>query len=341
MPRRRREGIPVAWFLGSGDVDRLFEREHVHLRECIDAVESSFREQGDGHVGILPRHILTADGEAAQPRSRALKLSASYLRRRGIMGASIYSTHYRPGDVDMWLLVFSGESGELAGILHGKTLSLWKTGATAAVAVRHLARADASRAALIGTGYYAKAQLRCLAADRSLTEVRCYSRDADNVARFVEWARATLRGPRILAAASAEEAVCGADIVVTITTSPHPVVQGAWLGEGTHVNAMGQHAPQARELDTGAIVNARVVVDAREQALQEKGELLIPIRERAIDASHIVGELGDVVAGRVQGRTRRDEITVFCSGGTAMEYMGLCELLVARAREAGLGQALD
>lgn len=175
----------MAWFVGSGDVDRLFEERHLDLRDCIDAVEASFREHGEGHVGVVPRQILTADGAAAHPRSRALKLSASYMRASRVMGASIYSTHFRPGDVDMWLMVFSGDSGALSGILHGKTLSLWKTGATAAVAVRHLARTDASRVAMIGTGYYAKAQLRCLAADRTLTEVRCYSRDAANVASFV------------------------------------------------------------------------------------------------------------------------------------------------------------
>jgi len=331
----------VAWFVGRGEIDRLFEEGHVRLGDCVDAVERSFREQGEGNVGVLPRQILTADGATPQPRSRALKLSASYMRDSRVMGASVYSTHFRPGDVDMWLMVFSGESGDLTGILHGKTLSLWKTGATAAVAIRHLARADAARVALIGTGYYAKAQLRCLAADRTLSEVRCYSRDAGKVASYVDWARATLSNTKVIAAASAEAAVRGADIVVTITTSPSPVVRGEWLAAGVHVNAIGQHAPEAREIDTAAIVKARVIVDAREQALQEKGEILIPLREGAIAQSHIVGELGEVVAGRVKGRSRDDDVTVFCSGGTALEYMGLCELLIARARDAGLGKELD
>jgi alanine dehydrogenase len=331
----------MARFLGSNDIDRLFGEGHVRLADCNDAVEASFREHGEGNVGVLPRQILTADGGVPKPRSRALKLSASYMRDSRVIGASIYSTHFRPGDVDMWLMVFSGDTGNLVGILHGKTLSLWKTGATAAVAVRHLARADGSRVALIGTGYYAKAQLRCLAADRRLSEVRCFSRDAGKVATFVDWARATLPGTAVLAAASAEEAVRAADIVVTITTSPDPVVRGEWLDAGTHVNAIGQHAPEAREIDTEAIVKSRVIVDAREQALQEKGEILIPLREGAIMPTHIVGELGEVIAGRVRGRTADSDVTVFCSGGTALEYMGLCELLIARARDAGLGKELD
>ena len=331
----------MAIFLCRSDIERLFDEGHVPLRDGIDAVERSFREHGEGNVGILPRQILTADGAAPQPRSRALKLSASYMRDSRIMGASVYSTHFRPGDVDMWLMVFSGESGDLAGILHGKTLSLWKTGATAAVAARHLARADATRVALLGTGFYARAQLLCLAADRALSEVRCYSRDAGKLAAFVGWARTALRDVEVIAAASAENAVRGAGIVVTITTSPNPVVRGEWLDPGVHVNAIGQHAPTAREVDTATIVRGRVVVDAREQALQEKGEILIPLREGAITPAHIVGELGEVVAGRVEARRHALDITVFCSGGTAMEYMGLCELLIARARDARLGKALD
>lgn len=331
----------MAWFVGSEDVVRLFAEGHVSLVECIDAVEASFREHGRGQVGILPRQILTADGAAPHPRSRALKLSASYMRDSKAMGASIYSTHYTPGEVDMWIMVFSGQSGEVEGILHGKALSLWKTGATAAVAARHMARRDAARAALIGTGAYAKAQLQCLSAVRELTHVTCYSRDQGRLDDFVAWASGAMPGTQVSAAASAREAVERADIVATITTSPAPVVEGAWLSPGTHCNAMGQHSPSTRELDSNAIIRARLVVDAREQAFSEKGEIMIPLLAGEIDAAHVVGELGEVVAGSVAGRTRDDEVTVFCSGGTALEYMNLCRLLVERARDARLGLRLD
>ncbi len=331
----------MALFLGRGDLDRLLASGAVSVADCIDAVEASFREQGEGRVGIVPRQVLTADGGAATPRSRALKIGAAYLRKREVMGASVYSTHFRPGDVDMWLMVFSGRTGELAGILHGKVLSLWKTGATGAVAARHLARPDAKRAALIGTGYYASLQLRGLAAVRALDTVACYSRDPVRLGAFVAAAARMVPEATVRAAASAQAAVEGADLVATITTSAQPVVEGAWLQPGTHCNAMGQHAPAARELDTEAIRRATVVVDAREQAFQEKGEILVPLAAGDIEPAHVVAELGEVVAGRVAGRTRADEITVFCSGGTAMEYMGLCELLIERARAAGVGRELD
>ena len=128
---------------------------------------------------------------------------------------------------------------------------------------------------------------------------------------------------------------------MTITTSAQPVVEGAWLAPGSHCNAMGQHAPTARELDSAAIAQARVIVDARAQALQEKGEILIPLRAGEIGADHVAGELGEVIAGRIPGRTHAAERTVFCSGGTALEYMGLCSLLLERARDAGLGHEFD
>jgi hypothetical protein len=102
----------LALLVGRADVGRLFAGRHVAPAECVDAVETSFREQGCDAVGVLPRQILTADGAAPQPRSRALKLSASYMRESQVMGASVYSTHYRPGDVDMWILVFSGTTGD-------------------------------------------------------------------------------------------------------------------------------------------------------------------------------------------------------------------------------------
>jgi ornithine cyclodeaminase/alanine dehydrogenase-like protein (mu-crystallin family) len=330
----------VARYLGPGDIDRLFAEGHVGAADCIAAVEASFREHGEGDVGVLPRAILTADGLPPVPRSRALKLSASYMRGSRMMGASIYSTHFRPGDVDMWITLFSGESGRMHGVLSGKALSLWKTGATAAVAARHLARADATRAALIGTGRYARTQVQCLAQVRAIGDLACYSRDAARLAAFVEWAAAALPATRVVAARSAEAAVRDADIVATITTSPVPVVEGAWLAPGSHCNAMGQHAPDTRELDTAAVTQARIVVDARDQAFAEKGEIVIPLAAGDI-ARERIAELGEVIAARAPGRASARERTVFCSGGTALEYMGLCELFIDRARAAGLGQELN
>jgi ornithine cyclodeaminase/alanine dehydrogenase-like protein (mu-crystallin family) len=240
----------------------------------------------------------------------------------------------------MWIMLFSAVNGDLLAILHGREMSLWKTGATAAVAARHMARADAKTAALIGTGYFARTQLLGLAAVRPLARVLCYSRDAMKCQAFVAWARAQLPGVLIEAAASAEAAVRGADIVVTVTTSPKPVLEGAWLASGVHCNVMGQHDPRAREVDSAAVAESRVVVDSFAQAWNEKGEILIPLAEGRIAKDHVLGELGDVVAGRLKPRSGDADKTMFCSGGTALEYMGTCAMLLETARAAGVGQEL-
>jgi ornithine cyclodeaminase/alanine dehydrogenase-like protein (mu-crystallin family) len=175
---------------------------------------------------------------------------------------------------------------------------------------------------------------------RPLARVRCYSRDAAKREAFAAWGRAQLPGIAIEAVASAERAVRGADIVVTVTTSPIPVLEGAWLAPGVHCNVMGQHDPRAREIDTAALAASRVVVDALAQAWNEKGEILIPLAEGRIAKEHVLGELGDVVAGRLKPRSGDADRTMFCSGGTALEYMGTCAMLLEKARVAGVGQEL-
>lgn len=291
-------------------------------------------------VSVLPRRILWADEREQGSRARALKLSAAYMQGSGVMGASVYAVHYQPGSVDMWLTVFSGSTGRMLGIIHGKSLSIWKTAATGAVAAQQLARHDASRVALIGTGGYAMAQLQFLQAVLPLRSVVCHSRNGDALRAFCTRARELLQLP-VVACGSVCEAVADADVVVTITTSTQPVLSGAWLPAGVHSNVMGQHAPAAREVDTQAVVESYVVVDAFAQALQEKGELLIPLQEEAVGRGHFAAELGGVIVGHSAGRVDPTQKTMFCSGGTAFEYMGLCAMLIERAEAAGVGQVLS
>ncbi|MFO0990019.1 MAG: ornithine cyclodeaminase family protein [Alphaproteobacteria bacterium] len=326
--------------IAPGDVERLHASGAVRMIDYVDAVERAFRGQGERALEILPRQVLWRDAADAGVRSPSLKMSASVLRSAGVMGASVYSAHFRPGDLSMWIMLFSAVNGDLLAILHGREMSLWKTGATAAVAARHMARTDARTAALIGTGYFARTQLLGLAAVRPLARVRCYSRNAARREAFVAWARAQLPEIAIEAASSAEAAARGADIVVTVTTSPQPVLEGAWLAPGVHCNVMGQHDPRAREVDSEAVAASRVVVDSFAQAWNEKGEILIPLAEGRIAKEHVLGELGDIVAGRIAARRGDTDRTMFCSGGTALEYMGTCAMLLEKARAAGVGQEL-
>lgn len=311
------------------------------MHDYVRAVETAFRGQGEGAISILPRQVLWRDAGAGGVRSPSLKVSASVLRGEQLMGASIYSAHFTPGSLEMWIMLFSAADGRLAALLNGRELSLWKTGATAALAADRLARADASTAAVIGTGYFASTQVLGLASVRHLDEVRCFSRDRDKRDAFAHWVGDTLPGVAARSCRSTAQAVDGADIVVTITTSAEPVLFGRWLSPGVHVNVMGQHDPRTREVDSDAVAMSRVIVDSRAQALNEKGDLLIPIAEGRIDSGHVLAELGEVITGRVAGRTGDGDCTMFCSGGTALEYLGTCAMLLEKARAAGIGQELD
>lgn len=319
----------------------LHDGGHVGMTDYIDAVATAFAGQGEGALAIMPRQVLWRDAEPAGVRSPSLKLSASLLRNTEVMGASIYAAHFTPGSLNMWIVLFSARDGSLDAILHGRELSLWKTGATAALAAERMARADATVAAVIGTGYFATTQVLGLAAVRPLAALRCYSRDADRRNAFAQWAASQLPGVDVTACESVKAAVDDADLVTTITTSQEPVLEGRWLAEGVHCNVMGQHDPRAREVDDEAVLASRVVVDSIAQAWNEKGELIIPIARGVIGRAHVLGELGDVVAGRVAARSSAAQRTMFCSGGTALEYLGTCAMLARKAREAGLGQVLD
>ena len=136
---------------------------------------------------------------------------------------------------------------------------------------------------------------------------------------------------------SAREAVEGADVVCTITAARTPVLEGACLAPGTHVNAVGASLPSSRELDTAALVRSRLYVDRRESAMSEAGDFLIPRGEGALTDAHILGELGELLAGQVRGRTRPDEITLFKSLGLAVEDVAALAHIHRQAQASGAG----
>jgi ornithine cyclodeaminase len=175
---------------------------------------------------------------------------------------------------------------------------------------------------------------------RPVRRVRVWSRQPANREAFVKWTRERLGVP-VEAAGTAREAVLGADLVCTVTSARDPVLLGEWLAPGAHVNAVGASLPEARELDTAAVARARLFVDRRESAQHEAGEYLIPLREGAIGADHIAGELGDLVTGAVAGRRRGDEITLFKSLGLAIEDVAAAHFVHAAAEQEGVGLVVE
>lgn len=274
---------------------------------------------GQGAFGAMPAHL-------SSPPALGIKVITVFPGNHG----TAYDSHQGA------VLLFETERGRLLAVMDASSITAIRTAAVSGVATRALARADASTLALLGSGVQAATHLEAVALVRPLRRVRVWSRDPAHVARFVESARKR-HGFAIEAAPSARDAVADADVVCTVTASREPILEGAWLRAGTHVNAVGASLRSARELDSAAVARARVFVDRRESAANEAGDLLIPRAEGAIGDDHVQGELGEVLLGRVDGRRSDDEITVFKSLGLAVEDVASAHHIHARAQAVGLG----
>lgn len=298
--------------------------------EAMAILEEAFREAAAGRGPVQPRRRVVAAPAVLHTMSAALPAWRA-------AGLKAYLT--TPKGARFVVLLFDTETGALAGLFEADRLGQIRTGAASGVATRYLAREDAAVGALIGTGWQAETQLEAICLARPLTEVRVFGRDAARRAAFVE-RMAPRVAARLVPVESAEQAVRDADVVVTITSAKSPVLEGAWLKPGAHVNAAGVNWAHKRELDEAAVRRAaRVVVDDLETAKLEAGDLL-PV----VAAGHLrwddVVELAAVVAGAAPGRRRLDEITLFSSQGTALEDVACAVRLLERARREGVGREL-
>ncbi|MBI3522472.1 MAG: ornithine cyclodeaminase family protein [Chloroflexi bacterium] len=301
------------------------------MSEAIDAVAAGFVALSSGTANVPVRSSVPLRGGGV-----ALAMPAS-LEGSPYFSAKIVSV--APGNrargrsvINAAVLLGDSSTGETLAILDGSALTALRTGAGGGVAARALSREDSAVVALFGAGAQARTQLLAVAAVRPLREARVVAREPAHLAAFLVWAAAepSLAGLAI-SASDPSHAIVGADIVITATTSRTPVFDGAALASGAHITAVGAFQPETRELDEAAMRGAHVVVDQREAALAEAGEL------RGLTAKDVV-ELGEVVAGTGRGRTSREERTVFKSVGNAIQDLVVAALAYERASELDLGE---
>jgi ornithine cyclodeaminase len=221
--------------------------------------------------------------------------------------------------------------------MDGRYITEARTAAVSAVSARLLAREDAGVLAILGSGVQARSHLRAFSHVRALRDVRVWSPSEIHRREFADEMHREIAVP-ISPVATAREAVDGADLVVLATAAREPILRNEWIADGAHIAAVGACRPDHREIETALVKRARVFVDSRTGALAEAGDLVLPIREGAIDASHIAGELGDVFGGRIPGRRSAAEITIFKSLGMAVEDVSAARLAFERASERGLGR---
>ena len=296
-------------------------RAHYPMGECIEAVEQAFEAAGRGGFDVTERKVV-----AVEEGARLLSLTAGSAEL-GRLVAHVYTgaptghdkTRSPVNQRQKLYLVFDAATGACEAILAGEYLSWLKTGAMGAVAIKHLASPSAQSLAVMGSGRQARAALAGAVAVKDFSDIRVFSRNPENAERMVA-DFPELSGIRCVA--SAEGAVAGAHVVVTTTTSTSPILFGKWLDDGCHINSIGAHYPDHRELDTEAVRRSTVVVDSNVAARVEKGELLLAEQDGAFSFDDVVGELGEVVAGKTTWSRANGENTLFASCGSAIESLG-------------------
>lgn len=313
-------------YLAESDVERL-----LTMQMALDAVEAAFRRQAAGQVRNNPRQRLRV------PAGAMLHYMAASDAGLGYYGMKIYSSS-RSG-VQFLVPLYQADTGALVALLEADYLGCLRTGAASGVATKYMTRPDASRVGIIGSGHQAPAQLQAVAAVRELSSVSVYSPTREHREAFAVGMKTQLSLP-VEAVATAEEAVRGSDIIITITSSREPVVRGAWLASGAHVNAAGVNSSRRRELDEESINRChRVVVDSLEQSRQEAGDLIAAFHQRS-ERWGQVRTLAEVVGGEYPGREGPEEITLFKSNGVALEDVAVAARVYERALAEGAGRRL-
>lgn len=231
------------------------------------------------------------------------------------------------------VVLFDSNNGQPLMIFDASEITALRTAAASALATKLLSREDSGSLSIIGSGEQAERHIDSILLVRKIRKINIWSRNEKNATSLAGKISGRYSIP-ISVHQNAKEAVEGADIICTVTSSPQPVVSGAWINKGTHINAVGSSTPAARELDTHAVLKSKLYTDCYESVLNEAGDFLIPKTEGAITDSHIQGDLGEVLSGMKKGRESKDEITLFKSLGIASEDIFSCWHIYQKINQA-------
>jgi len=314
--------------LGEHDVRRL-----LPMADCIAAMEDALASLAREELHNPLRFVVRPPGAGT-----LMGLMPAY-RSEPTPTYSLKAVCIAPGNrarsLDShqgFIAIFDGETGETSALVNAGAVTAIRTAAVTAVATRLLARRGSTTLGILGAGAQAKSHLEAMRAVLPLERVRAWSRTPGSVAAL---------GDGVEQVATAEEAVRGADVVVTVTAAPEPIVKREWLADGVHVNAVGSSIPTTRELDTATMAAAALYVDRRESTINESGDYLFAARDGAIGPDHIRGEIGELLIGSAKGRRSDAELTVFKSLGLAVEDLAAAELVLERAAAEGAGAEVD
>jgi len=311
--------------------------EHAH---CVEVLDPVMRSVSAGNVDLPLRRYLEIPGTKGKftlmpgylgdPRSFGVKVVSKFPREPG----SRYGSHVGA------VMVFDADEGIPLALLDGGELTAIRTASASALATRELARADVSVLTVLGSGEQAWHHVAALRAVRSFESVRIWGRTQTSAEALAARIATTL-GIQAQTFSSARDALNGADVVCTTTSASDPILPGAWLEPGMHVNLVGAAVRTAAEADQDVVTRSRYFIDYRPSIMDQAGELLDAIEAGAVSEEHIAGEIGEVLAGRCAGRLNDDEITVYKSVGVAAQDLGAGLACYQRARDQDIGIEVD
>jgi alanine dehydrogenase len=310
------------------------------MNECMEVMEEVLEALTRGDALLPLRSILWLPEKVG-----ALGLMPAALLSSKVLGVKAVTFFWGNEGTELdthqgAVLLFEAERGRLLAVIDATSITAIRTAAVSGVATRLLAREDAGDLALIGAGVQARTHLEAMLLARRIRRVRVASKEPKSAQAFAE-RESKRHGIEIEPVASVREAVRGADIICTVTSSREPVLLGGWIAPGAHVNVVGSVGPSAREVDTAAMLRSRFYVDRRESTLNEAGDFLIPKKEGAIGDDHIRGEIGEVLLGKAPGRQSPEEITLFRGLGLAVEDVASARHIYEKARASGAGRLLE
>lgn len=314
----------MALFFTEQDVGSLLTME-----AAIEAVEEAFRQLADGQSINRPRARVGLPGVM-------LHVMPAGSAEHGMLGFKAYIATKAGA---RFLFHLYRADGELLAVMEADRLGQIRTGAASGVATRFMARPDGSVVGIYGTGWQARSQLQAVAAVRAIEKAVAFGRDVERRRVFCE-EMSQLLDLEVHPAKAPQEVPAEADILITATTAREPVLAGKWLRDGQHINAIGSNMASRREVDEEVIRRAAlIVVDSKEQALLECGDLIAPISNGATTWERIP-ELGEIVQGRVRGRSGPKEVTLFESQGIAIEDVAVARKVYQLGRARGVGAPL-
>jgi alanine dehydrogenase len=311
-------------FLSDQDIEK-----HLTMKETIETVEQAFKEYAKGNV-VLP----TRSTIMIPKHNGSISFMPSYLTELEAQATkiiSIYPDNREKGlpTTVAWIVVNDPKTGMVQAFMDATYLTAMRTGAITGVAAKYLAPKDSKTVAIFGAGVQGRTQTWAACTVRDIEKVYVFDLYPEARKRFAEDMSEKL-GIEVIPAVSGEEACRDADIVLTATTSPRPVLKREWLKEKVHVSAIGAFYPDWRELDTATVAESKLVIDDMEGIELEAGDILIPIEEGTITWDHVHAELKELVSGEKVGRTSEDTVTVFKSVGIAIQDSSVANLVLKK-----------